>query len=220
MRVLPGVEAPHDRVRTALLPGQRRHGRGGVEHDLVLLLRHLRDRERHRRGRHVDGGVDTLVVPLARDRGGDVRLVLVIGADQLHVEAEMRLHLVDRELRRGDRGGTGIVTIGAAEIGQHTELDDRPGLRHGRAGSGSREGGGTGKQCTACERHGRITPGSVTAPGRSPGGRRLVTAIGRSGEAARVGRPPAQSCRRTVSVRFTKAASSACCRVPVLAKTC
>jgi hypothetical protein len=151
----------------------------------------------------------------------------MVGTDQLDVEAEMRLHLIDRELRRGDRRRPCIVAVGTGQIGQHAQPDQWPGLGAGSEDGDTADGSGAGENGTAGEWHGRITPTIVASSvrrrpivHRAPP--RHVNGAGRhsSSQPALAWPPPAQSCRRSVSVRFTRAASSACCRVPVLAKTC
>ena len=121
MGVLVSIETPDDRIRAALIIGQRGHGRRCVQHDLVLLLRHLRHGQRHRRRRHVGRHIDAAVEPLPRDRGRDVGLVLVVGADHLDIEIQVRFHLVDRELRRRHGSRPGVVAIGARQVGQHAD---------------------------------------------------------------------------------------------------
>ena len=136
-----------------MLVGERRHRGGRIEHDLVLLLRHLPHCERDRRRRHVDRRIDSLIEPLPRDCRRDVRLVLVVGADQVHVEAEMRLHLLNRQLRGGDRSGTGVVAIRAGQVGQHTEPDYRLGLGACVDNRRGAENGGAAKQPAAGQLH-------------------------------------------------------------------
>lgn len=57
--------------------------------DFLLFLGKLLHRERYRRGRELGDHVDALgVEPAARDGGGEIRLVLVVGGNQLDFLAE------------------------------------------------------------------------------------------------------------------------------------
>ena len=93
--------------------------------DLVLVARDLVDRERHRGGRHVDDDVDAvLVIPLARDGGADVGLVLVVGRDDLDLQALVgRLEILDRHARGDHRALAGDVGIEAGAVVHHADLE-------------------------------------------------------------------------------------------------
>jgi hypothetical protein len=55
---------------------------------LFFSLGDLVDRQRHRRGGNVENHVDAiLIIPLARDGRADVGLVLVVGRDDLDLDA-------------------------------------------------------------------------------------------------------------------------------------
>ena len=92
---------------------------------LFLLARDLLHRERDARGRHVGDHVDpVLVEPLAGDRGADVGLVLMVGADDLDLLAVHRAaEIGDRHLRRLDRARAAEIGIEAGHVGEHADLD-------------------------------------------------------------------------------------------------
>jgi hypothetical protein len=85
----------------------------------------LAHRERHAGVGNVDDHVDLVdVEPLARDRGADVRLVLMIAADELDLHAfGGGIEILDRELRGGNRAGTAEVGIEARHVAEHADLD-------------------------------------------------------------------------------------------------
>jgi hypothetical protein len=67
----------------------------------------------------------------------------MIGLPELDVEpVGRRVELGDRLLRAGHRGGAGIVTIGARQIGQHAQADlglsGRSAANQGYGGQASR----------------------------------------------------------------------------------
>jgi hypothetical protein len=127
VREHPGVVQPVDGVGRTGLAGEVGRARAGGEEGLVLVLRDLAHRERDRRGRNVRDGIDALgVVPLARDVGADVGLVLVVGRDDLHLEFRLvlLLEILDGELGRDDRAGTADVGVQARHVVQHADLHD------------------------------------------------------------------------------------------------
>ena len=88
VRERPGVVGPVNGVGRALRSGQIRGATAGIDEDLVPLPGDAVDGERHRRGRHVQDDVDAiLIVPLPRDAGADVRLVLVVRRDDFDLDA-------------------------------------------------------------------------------------------------------------------------------------
>ena len=122
----PGVAAGlHHRLAGAIAPASRCRRSSGscsantsvpvrsdvaapeTRQHLVLLARQLADRERHAGGRHVDDDVDVVdVEPLPRDVGADVRLVLMIGADDLDLQAVGGgIEILDREPGGDHRAG-------------------------------------------------------------------------------------------------------------------
>ena len=64
------------------------------------------------------------VVPLPRDAGGDIRLVLVIDRDRLNFERwPFALdEIVDRHLRRCDGAAAGEVGEHASHVGEHADF--------------------------------------------------------------------------------------------------
>jgi hypothetical protein len=92
---------------------------------LVLLARHVVHGERHGGIRHIYDHVDVIdVVPLARNAGADIRLVLVVGADEIDLHAVGgRIEVVDRQFGGRDRARTGIVRIEARHVGEYADLD-------------------------------------------------------------------------------------------------
>ena len=114
----------------------------GIDVDPVLLAGQRQDRQRDRRSRNVDDGVDLLIViPVAGDIDADVGLVLVIGGDDLD---RLALYLAavigDRHLHRGKRALAGRIGIEAGHIRQHADLDDVVGNLRVRRGAEGREG--------------------------------------------------------------------------------
>ena len=105
----PGVVGPVDRVGRAFGAGQVGGGRARDQEHLVLVPDDLVDRERDRRGRHVDDDVDLVDVdPRAHDVGADVRLVLVVGADDLDLHAlGGGAEILDRHARGDHRARPG-----------------------------------------------------------------------------------------------------------------
>ena len=136
-----GVVGPVDRRRRAGLAGQVGGRRPGDEEDLVLLAADLVDRQRGRRGRHVDDDVDAvLVVPLAGDVRGDVGLVLVVGGDDLDVDAlGGGVEVLDGHARGDDRAFAGEVGVDPRAVVEHADLDVDG---HRRRGQEQARGGG------------------------------------------------------------------------------
>ena len=106
----------------------------GVEEHLVLLADDFVDGERDARVRHVDDDVDLVdVEPLAGDVGADVRLVLVIGGDDLDLQPLRRGAVVlHRHLRGNHRALPREIGIEAGSVVEHADFDDVVG--HLRAG--------------------------------------------------------------------------------------
>ena len=76
--------------------------------------------------------------------GADIGLVLVVGRDDLDLEAALLdAGILDRHLRGGDRARAGEVGVEARHVGQHADLDDVVGdlrLRARDAASAGRDG--------------------------------------------------------------------------------
>ena len=78
-------------------------------------------------GRHVDDHVDAVgVVPLAGDGRADVGLVLVVGRDELDLDARLSMpEVLDGHRARDDRAGAREVGVEAGHVVQHADLDRR-----------------------------------------------------------------------------------------------
>ena len=75
----------------AALAGQSKRAGGAGDVDLLEGASDLLHRKRGAGVRHVDNQLDILVVvPTTRDRGGDVRFVLMVAADRLDWLAQYR----------------------------------------------------------------------------------------------------------------------------------
>ena len=109
----PGVVDPLDGVRRTGLSGEvGACGRGRQEGHAGIAQQRI-DGETDGRIRHVDDGVDPVdVEPFARDRGADVGLVLVIGIDDLDLDA---LAAAVEILRRHARGFHRTHAVGVLE---------------------------------------------------------------------------------------------------------
>ena len=120
-----GVVGPVEAVGRARLAGQVRGGRAGDDVDLLLLGRDALHGQRHRRGGQFHDRVDLLgVVPLARDVGGDVGLVLVVGVDDLDRRAlHLAAEILDRHLGGLDRPLAAEIGIDARLVVQDADLD-------------------------------------------------------------------------------------------------
>ncbi len=139
-----GVVGPLHRRRRAGLAGEIRRAAAGDKHGLVLLGGEGLNREGDGGGRQVDDGIDLLVVePVARDSHTDVRLVLMVRADDLDRLAEhLAAEILGRHLRRRQRALAGAVRIDARHVGQHAEFHDV--IRDLRASGRERGGGQSG----------------------------------------------------------------------------
>ena len=120
-----GVVDPVNRVRRALGVGEVRRRRAGIDHDGVLFLHDVVDRQPDAGVQHVHEDVDLLDVdPLPRDGGADVGLVLVIGRDQVDLPALGRHPgILDSHLGGNRRAGAAKVGVKSGLIGQHADLD-------------------------------------------------------------------------------------------------
>ena len=86
----------------------------------------LLDRERHRGIVEADGHVDLVgIEPLARDRGADIGLVLMVGEHDLDRLAKHRAAgILDRHARGNDRAGTAEIGIEARLIVEENPYSD------------------------------------------------------------------------------------------------
>ena len=150
----PGVVGPVDRVRRALGAREVGGGRARIDEDLVLLAHHLVHRECHARGRHVHDRVDALGVdPPARDLRADVGLVLVVGGDDLDLEAlVLGREVLDRHLRGDHRARAAQVGVEARLVVQHPDLDHAARDLRVRRSRSERQCG-RGRQCLQFESH-------------------------------------------------------------------
>ena len=127
-----GVVGPVEAVGLAGVAGEPR-GRGTHDDvDLLHLPGEIVDRERDRGGRQLGDHVDALdLVPAPRDRGREIRLVLVVGGDDLDLLSEDgAAEILDRHLRRFDRPFAAVVGIDPGLVVQDADLD-LGGCRHG-----------------------------------------------------------------------------------------
>jgi hypothetical protein len=102
-------------------------GRGGRhQEDAVLLLSDFLHCKRNRGIGYVDNGVHAFHVdPAPRDRGADIRLVLVVGVDDLDRLARgLAAEILDCHARRFDRAFARGRRQDAGLISQHAQLDD------------------------------------------------------------------------------------------------
>ena len=110
--------------------GQIGGGGAGDQEHLVLVAHDLVDRERDRGGRHVDDHIDLVDVdPGAHDVGSDVRLVLVVGADDLDLHAlGGGAEILDRHAGGDHRALAAQVGVGARHVVHHADLDGAVGI--------------------------------------------------------------------------------------------
>jgi len=191
-----GVVRPMDGVGVALRAGEV-GGRGaGVDVDLVLGLGHAGHGQAHAGIGHFDDQVHAFaVIPLGGDAGADIGLVLVIGGDDIDLEAlGGRAEILQRLVDAGDGDGAGQVLVGAGQIGQHA--DPEPGALGAGAGERQRRGGGGGKQVAAGDRH-RTVPCSCFRRRDS----RAACPCWRRGRRCGSGRPPRRDPSRSAGRR-------------------
>ena len=121
-----GIVSVVNENRRAGLAGEIRTARAGIHEDLVLLGQQRRDCQRHRRSRHVENGVDLVVVdPVACDVDANVRLVLVIARDHLdRLAFDLAAEIRHGHLYGGQRSLAGSVGIEAGHVGEDADLDD------------------------------------------------------------------------------------------------
>jgi hypothetical protein len=119
-----------DGVRGAFLAGQVGGGCAGDQEHLVFVAHDLIDRECDRGGRHVDDHVDLVDInPRTHDVRPNVRLVLMVGADDLNLHAlGGRAKILDRHARRDHRALAAQVGIGARHVVHDADLDGAVGV--------------------------------------------------------------------------------------------
>ncbi len=159
-----GVVGPVHEIRTTRFVGDGGGRRRCQYDDLVPLPRHVHDRERGGRGRHVENRIDRAPIePFARLRRRDIGLVLVIGKDELDWTAEhLPSEIVDGHLGGGDAAGPSDVGIDTRHVEQEAEPDHLVGDAAGRRGVGRRHDADHNRQrprrCPPPGRHGISRP--------------------------------------------------------------
>jgi hypothetical protein len=130
-------------VGLAGVAGQARRRRTDHDVDLLLFLRQLMNRERDRRGRQLGDHVDVFdVVPAPRNRAGEVRLVLVIGGNDLDLMAEhLAAKVLDRHPGGFERPFAAVIGIDPGLIVQNADLDALRRCRRGEQKNSRRNGG-------------------------------------------------------------------------------
>ena len=111
----PGVIRPVHGVGGARLARQIGCGRTGDDENLILFLGDRVHSQRYSGIGHVEDRIDLVhVKPFSGDIGADVRLVLVIGRDDLDLVAALfDARILDRQLGGNDRALAGEVRIKA-----------------------------------------------------------------------------------------------------------
>ena len=119
------IDPVHRIVGRAGLAGEIRRSRARQQHGLVVGFGDLQHREPDRRIDQIGDDIDLLEIePAPRNRGTYIRLVLVIGENDLNRHAvDLVAKLLRRHLRRFDRADAGILLVWAGKIGQHSDLD-------------------------------------------------------------------------------------------------
>ena len=95
--------------------------------NVILRVAHQRiDGKTDGRIRHVDDGVDAVdIEPFARDRRADVGLVLVIGIDDLDLDAlAAAVEILRRHARGFHRAHAVGVLENAGDVVEHADADD------------------------------------------------------------------------------------------------
>ncbi|MCY1538409.1 hypothetical protein D9M68_739460 [compost metagenome] len=112
-------------VGRALFIGEHRRGRAVVEVHALLLGRDLGQRQAHARvGAAEDHAQALRVDPLARLRGGDVGLVLVVDGEQLdRLAGRLAAEVVDGHLDRQRAVLAFEVGVQARHVGDEADLD-------------------------------------------------------------------------------------------------
>ncbi|MEY9241867.1 hypothetical protein ABIF27_002522 [Bradyrhizobium elkanii] len=120
-----GVIGPVEAVGRAGIARDARGRRANHDVDLLLFLRQLLHRERDRRRRELGDHVDVLdLVPAPRDRGRKVRLVLMVGGNDLDLLSQhLAAEILDRHPRGFKRIFAAVVGIDAGLIVQDADLD-------------------------------------------------------------------------------------------------
>lgn len=137
-------------VRAAMRAGEIHRCGAGVDVRLILLAGEAVQREGDAAVVDVGDGIYAFAVePLARDVQPDIGLVLMVGLQDLHIEARGGAKILHGLAGGGDAVRPADVAIGSRHVGQYADPDG--GLRLGAGAAG--EGGGCGgaQQQAACE---------------------------------------------------------------------
>jgi hypothetical protein len=110
-------------VRRAGFAGEIRRAGARDQEALVPFLRDLRDGERDGRGGNIHDSVHAVLVePPPGDAGADVRLVLMVGRQNLDAEPlPLRPEILDRHLGGLDGARPGDVGVEPALIVEHAD---------------------------------------------------------------------------------------------------
>src|SRR5262249_7356025 len=121
----PGVIGPVDRIGSAFGAGQIRRRRAGDQKYLVLVAYDLVHCECNRGRPYVDDHVDLVDVdPRAHDVRADVRLVLVVGADDFDFHAFGRgAEILDRHPGRDDGALATEIGVSPRHVVHDADLD-------------------------------------------------------------------------------------------------
>ena len=121
----PGVISPVHGIGIALWPGEIGRRRAGDDEHLVLRRSDLADRQRHAGVGRVDDQIDLVdVIPLVGKLRTDIRLVLMVAANELDLDVGIGLGEVgNRQFGRSDRARSSDIGIKARHVGKHADLD-------------------------------------------------------------------------------------------------
>jgi len=99
-------------------------GGARIQECAVLFLRDAGDGERDAGILHAHDRVHLIdIKPLAGDVRADVRLVLMVGADDFDFHSVgSRVEVLHSQFGSGDRTGTGEIGVDARHVGEHTDL--------------------------------------------------------------------------------------------------
>ena len=140
----PGVGDPLHGGRRAELAAEVGGHRARRQGDPAAVLHQVDDAERDPGIREVhDAGHPLLIDPAPRDREADIRLVLVVGGQDLDLQSAGLLgEILEREVGGGDRARPDLIRERAAHVAEHADLDAAAGHLGGRRrGERDDEGG-------------------------------------------------------------------------------
>lgn len=122
----------------------------GVDVRLVLLAGEAVQREGDAAVVDISDGINAFAIePLARDVQADISLVLMVGLQDLHIEARGGAKILHGLASGRDAVRPADVAIGSRHIGQYADPDG--GLRLGMGAAGECGGCGSAQQQAACE---------------------------------------------------------------------